>query len=78
MTQSTPSILSEAAALCGGLYPAKRLVSWSSQAYKRLRMLNLFQPIAGMAPAGAALKRFEPCVPIGSGSRTVLRGAWAG
>ena len=76
MTLPTPSILSAAAVLHGGPYPAKGLVRWSSQAYKGLRMLTLVHTIAGTPPAGASLERLEPCE--GKLSRTVLRGVWAG
>lgn len=73
MTPLTPSILSSAAVLHGGPYPAKRLARWSSQAYKGLRMLLLIQTIAGMPLTGASLERLEPCE--AKVSRTVLRGA---
>jgi len=76
MTQSTPSILSAADALHGGPFPAKGLASWFWQAYKGLRMLTLFQPIAEMPRTGASLERLEPCE--AKVSRPVLRGVWAG
>ena len=76
MTLFTPSILSDAAALRGAPCRAEGLVKSFPQQYKRLRMLTLFQNIAGTPHAGAYLERLEPCE--GKLSRTVLRGAWAG
>ena len=76
MTLFTPSILSDAAALRGEPCPAGELVKLFPQEYKGIKMLALFQTIAGMSRTGASLERLEPCE--GKLSRTVLRGAWAG
>jgi hypothetical protein len=76
MTPFTPSILSGAAVLRGAPSPVKRLVSRSSRAYKGLRMLTLFQPIAGTPRTGVSLERLEPCE--GKLSRTVLGGGVGG
>ena len=76
MTLFTPSILNAAAALRGGLYPAKGLVKSCLRVYKeKIKMLTLL-PIAGTLRAGPTSERPEPCE--GKLSGTVLMGAWAG